>query len=68
MRIAILTPTLLPFSGIDRLVEKEAERLSKGNSVDVFALRAEMKLKNAKVVEMGMPQNSFLERFLSQES
>ena len=62
MRIAILTPTLLPFSGIDRLVEKEAERLSKGNSVDVFALRAEMKLKNAKVVEMGMPQNSFLER------
>ncbi len=63
MKIAILTPTFFEFSGIDRLVEEEAERLAKNkNSVTVFTFAATLKTKHAKVVVLGMPKNSTFER------
>ncbi len=62
MKIAILTPTFSPFSGIDRLVEQEAAEYSdKGHKVSIFCFRAEMKSRH-NVVELGMPQIPFFER------
>jgi len=63
MKIAILTPTFSQFSGIDRVVEREAEDLSKkSHSVTIFCFNAHIKTRYAKVVEIGMPKNSTLER------
>ena len=63
MKIAILTPTFSQFSGIDRVVENEAKELYKeGNSVTIFCFKAKIKTKYAKVIEIGMPKNSTLER------
>ena len=63
MKIAILTPTFSEFSGIDRVVEREAEDLSKnGHSVTIFCFKAHIKTKYAKVIEIGMPTNPTLER------
>jgi len=63
MKIALLTPTFSQFSGIDRVVELQAEEfIDKGHEVTIFALKAGIKPKRAKVVEMGMPSNPFLER------
>ena len=62
MRIAILTPTFSQFSGIDRVVEQEAnDFMEQGNDVTIFCFKAEMKT-NAKVIEIGMPKNQTLER------
>lgn len=63
MKIAILTPTLSHFSGIDRLVEiKSKDFIKKGHKVDIFTLSASIKPKNAGLYLLGMPKNPFLQR------
>lgn len=63
IKIAILTPTFNYYSGIDRVVEQQAEDYAKKkNKVTVIALEAKIKPKDYKVVELGMPKNSFLQR------
>jgi 1,2-diacylglycerol 3-alpha-glucosyltransferase len=63
MKIALLTPTFSGFSGIDRVVELDAEEyIDKGNDVTIFTFRAELKPKRAKLIELGMPKNHFFER------
>ena len=63
MKIAIITPTFSQFSGIDRVVEREAKDLSnKGHKVTIFCFNAHIKTKYAKVVELGMPKNPTFER------
>ena len=62
MKIAILVPTFSRFSGPDRVVEDEAERLSKTNEVTVFALKGDIRPKNYGLVLLGAPKSSFLER------
>jgi 1,2-diacylglycerol 3-alpha-glucosyltransferase len=62
-KIAILTPTFSHFSGIDRVVELQAkEFLKNNNKVAVFCLKADIKLQNIKVIELGMPKNNFISR------
>ena len=63
MKIAILTPTFNYHSGIDRVVEQQAEDYAKkGNEVAVIALEAKIKPKGYRVIELGMPKNPFLQR------
>ena len=63
MKIAILTPTFSHYSGIDRVVELQAEEYAKKkNQVTVFALQSEIKPKGFKVEVLGMPKNLFLQR------
>jgi len=63
MRIAILTPTFNQHSGIDRVVELQAEEYAKkGDNVVVIALEAKIKSKKYKIIELGMPKNSTLQR------
>jgi len=63
MKIAILTPTFSKFSGIDRLVEREAEDYSKkGYDVTILAFKGNIKTKYAKVEYIGMPKNTTFER------
>ncbi len=63
MKIAILTPTFSYYSGIDRVVQLQAEDYAKkGNKVTVIALGSDIKPKNYKVITLGVPKNSFLER------
>ena len=63
MKIAILTPTLHYFSGIDRVVELQALEYSKeGNSVTVFTLESTLKPKNFQLEVLGMPKSLLLQR------
>ena len=63
MKIAILTPTFDYHSGIDRVVQQQAEDYSKkSNQVTVIALESNIKPKNYKVISLGMPQNLTLQR------
>lgn len=63
MRIAILTPTFNYHSGIDRVVELQAEDYAKKrNKVTVIALEAKIIPKNYEVIELGMPKNNTLQR------
>ncbi len=63
MKIAILTPTFSYYSGIDRVVQQQAEDYArKGNEVEVIALEAGIKPRNYKVISLGMPKNQFLQR------
>ena len=63
MRIAILTPTFNHYSGIDRVVQLQAEEYAKkGNEVTVIALESKIKPKNYKVEILGMPKNTLLQR------
>jgi len=63
MKIAILTPTFNYYSGIDRVVQQQAEEHSrKGNKVTVIALEANIKPRNYKVISLGMPKNPTLQR------
>jgi len=63
MKIAILTPTFDYHSGIDRVVELQAEDYTKkGDKVTVIALEAKIKPKNYKVIKLGMPKNQFFQR------
>lgn len=62
-KIAILTPTFFEYSGIDRLVESEADLLNKNNNaISIFTFSATIRTKNAKVFILGMPKNQLLER------
>ena len=63
MRIAILTPTFNHYSGIDRVVQQQAEDyVKKGDEVIVVALEAKIKPNNYRVISLGMPKNPFLQR------
>jgi len=63
MNIAILTPTFNYYSGIDRVVQLQAEdQVKKGNRVTVIALEAQINPKNYKVIQLGMPKNQTLQR------
>jgi len=63
MKIAILTPTFNYYSGIDRVVEQQAEEYAKkGNEVTIIALEAGIKPKNYHVISLGMPKNPTLQR------
>lgn len=63
MKIAILTPTFSEFSGIDRVVEREAKDLhDNGHKVTIFCFRSHIKTRYAKVVEIGVSKNSTIER------
>jgi len=63
MRIAILTPTFDYHSGIDRVVEQQAEEyVKKRNKVTVIALEAKIKPKKYNVIELGLPKNAFIQR------
>ena len=62
-KIAILTPTFMQFSGIDRVVELQAKDFLKhGNEVTIMALKAGMRVKGAKVIVVGMPKSHAIER------
>ena len=63
MKIAILTPTFAPFSGIDKIVEHQETELSRqGHEVTIFCLEAQMRPRHAKLVELGMPKSLLLQR------
>ena len=63
MKVAILTPTFNHYSGIDRVVQLQAEEYAKkGNEVTVIALEAKIKPKNYKVEILGMPKSTLLQR------
>jgi len=63
MKVAILTPTFNYYSGIDRVVQLQAEDYSKkGNKVTVIALESRIKPKGYKVISLGMPKNTILQR------
>ena len=63
MKIAILTPTFSYYSGIDRVVERQAIDYSKkGNKVTIFTLEAQIKPKNFKLEVLGMPKSPLLKR------
>ena len=61
MRIAILTPTLCNWSGIDRVVEKMYLELKKDNEVKVFTFQNDMKtIKDVELIPIS--KNPFLMR------
>jgi 1,2-diacylglycerol 3-alpha-glucosyltransferase len=63
MQIAILTPTFNYYSGIDRTAQLQAEDYTKkGNKVTIIALEAKIKSNKYKIIELGMPKNSLLQR------
>jgi glycosyltransferase involved in cell wall biosynthesis len=62
-KIAILTPTFNYYSGIDRVVQLQAQEfVKKGNKVAVIALEANIKPNKYKVIELGLPKNIHLQR------
>jgi glycosyltransferase involved in cell wall biosynthesis len=62
-KIAILTPTFSHYSGIDRVVEQQANEYSKnGSEVTVFALEASIKPKGCGLGILRMPKSLFLQR------
>lgn len=63
MKVAILTPTFNHYSGIDRVVELQAEDYrKKGYVVKIYALEAKIQSKIFDIIELGMPKNPFLQR------
>ena len=64
MKIAILTPTFNDWSGIDNVARMQAEDYSKNkkNEVIVITLQGSIKPEGYKVIRLGMPSNSFLQR------
>ena len=63
MKIAILVPNFSDYSGDARVAELQAEEFAeKGNDVTIFALAANIKPKNAKLLVMGMPKSLFWQR------
>lgn len=63
MKIAILTPTFHHYSGIDRVVEMQAEGYAKKhNKVAVFALESSIKPKGFELNVLGMPKSLFMQR------
>lgn len=62
-RIAILTPTLWEYSGIDRVVESQAQELHKaGKKVTVFCFDQKLSLGEVPVVVWMMPHSQLLQR------
>lgn len=62
-KIAILTPTFQHFSGIDRVVQLQAEEYSsRGDAVTVFTLKGGISPRGYKVFEIGMPKGSLASR------
>jgi len=63
LKIALLTPTFNSYSGIDRVVEQQAERyINDGYDVTIFALEAKMKPKRAELVVIGISKNLLIQR------
>jgi len=63
MKLAILTPTFNHYSGIDRVVQLQAEDyIKKGSKVIIITLEAKIKPNNYKIIELGMPKNPLLQR------
>jgi glycosyltransferase involved in cell wall biosynthesis len=64
VKIAILTPTLFRFSGIDRVVERQAEEFAgSGNEVAIFTFEADLAPNsNISLNIIGMPGSLFLQR------
>src|SRR3989344_3960633 len=63
MKIAILTPTFNYHSGIDRVVQQQAEDYArKGSKVTVIALEADIKPKGYSIDIIGTPKNPTLQR------
>lgn len=64
MKIAILTPTFNDWSGIDNVARMQSEEYSKNkkNEVTVITLQGSIKPEGYRVIRLGMPSNSFLQR------
>ncbi len=63
MKISILTPTFNYYSGIDRVVQQQAEEYArKGDKVTVITLEAGIRPKNYRVEVLGMPKNPLMQR------
>jgi glycosyltransferase involved in cell wall biosynthesis len=62
MKIAILTGTLSSFSGIDRVVERQARELVRENQVTVFCLAGDLKAEGYRLEILGMPKNILWQR------
>jgi len=63
MKIAILTPTFVYHSGIDRVVQLQAEDyVKKGHEITIISLEANIKPNKYKIIQLGMPKNQFLQR------
>lgn len=62
MKIAILTPTFSHYSGIDRVVELQAQEYAKKHQVAVFALESAIKPKGYRLEILGMPKGLFMQR------
>ncbi|MBU1148467.1 glycosyltransferase family 4 protein, partial [Patescibacteria group bacterium] len=63
MKIAILSATFSQFSGIDRVVARQAEDLARqGHQVTIMALRADMPAQTVSVQELGMPSSLIAQR------
>lgn len=64
MRYALLTPTFLSHSGIDRAVEEQAKDLSsQGHNVKIFCFEGMPSIiKNVSVVSWGMPKSLLVQR------
>jgi len=61
--IVILTPTFHHYSGIDRVVELQAEDFVKNrNKVTVISLESSIKSKKYNIVSLGMPKKPFWQR------
>ena len=57
MKIAILVPNFTKYSGEARVAERQVSELAQeGNYVAVFALAADIKLRNADLFILGMPK------------
>lgn len=65
MKIAILTPTFLGFSGIDRVVYSQAEDLSKDNEITIFCFKKDMNPpKNVNIIQWKFTDSLFMQRIL----
>lgn len=63
MKIAILTPTFNYYSGIDRVVQLQAEDYTKkGHEVTIIALDGDITPEGYKLMKLGMIKNLFLQR------
>src|SRR6185437_3259747 len=63
MKIAILTPTVFNFSGIDRVVEQQInEFIKRGYYVELFTLDSKMDIRGVKTHIIGMPKKILWQR------
>jgi len=64
MKVALLSPTFLQYSGIDRVVERQARDLAlNGDSVTIFTFEAAMKPpQNVSLEVLSMPKSLFWQR------